>query len=40
MYIYMEYINKRMKATDGLSEATGILQKCLRNIHTEFLDND
>ena len=23
--------------SDGLSEATGIYQKCLSNIHTEFL---
>ena len=33
-------INKKMKITDGLSEATGIYQKCLRNLHTEFLAND
>ena len=31
---------KRMKLIDGLSEATGIYQTCLRNIHTEFLAND
>ena len=29
-----------MKITDGLSEATGIYQKCLSNIHTELLAND
>ena len=33
-------INKRMKISDGLSEATGIYQKCLSNIHTESLAND
>ena len=35
-----ERINKRMKITDGLSEATGIYQKCLSNIYTEFLAYD
>ena len=25
---------------DGLCEATGIYQKCLSNVHTEFLAND
>ena len=33
-------MNKRMKVIDRLSEATGISQRCLRNIHTEFLAND
>ena len=33
-------INKRTKITDGLPEATGIYQKWLSNIHTEFLAND
>ena len=35
-----EYMNKRMNIIDKLSEATGISQKCLRNIHVEFLAND
>ena len=34
------YMNKRMNVIDRLSEATGISQRCLRNIHTEFLAND
>ena len=29
-----------MKEIDGLFEATGTYQRCLRNIHTEFLGND
>ena len=29
-----------MNVIDKLSEATGISQRCLRNIHTEFLTND
>ena len=31
------YINKRMKLTDGLKQLA--YQRCLRNIHTEFLAN-
>ena len=34
------YMNKWMNVIDRLSEATGISQRCLRNIHTEFLAND
>ena len=33
-------MNKMMNVIDRLSEATGISQRCLRNIHTEFLAND
>ena len=33
-------INRRMKITDELSEATGIYQKCLSSIHTELMAND
>ena len=33
-------MNKRMNVIDWLSEATGISQRCLRSIHTEFLAND
>ena len=34
------YMNKWLNVIDRLSEATGISQKCLRNIHTEFLANN
>ena len=34
------YMKKQMNVIDRLSEATGISQRCLRNIHTEFLAND
>ena len=33
-------INKRMNVIDTLSEASGISQRWLRNIHTEFVAND
>ena len=33
-------INKRMKISDGLSEETGIYQKCLSNVHTKLLASD
>ena len=33
-------MNKRMKVIDGLPEATGICQRCLRNIHKELLANN
>ena len=36
-----EWVHKQKdKITDGLSEATGMYQKCLSNIHTEFLAYD
>ena len=34
------YVNKQMNVIDRLCEATGMSQRCLRNIHTEFLPND
>ena len=34
------YMNKRMKVIAGLADATGMYERCLRNIHTEFLAND
>ena len=34
------YTNKRMNVIDRLFEATGISQRYLRNIHTEFLAYD
>ena len=33
-------MNKWLSVIDRLSETTGMSQKCLRNIHTEFLAND
>ena len=33
-------LKQKHDISDGLSEATGIYQKCLSNIHTEFLAND
>ena len=29
-----------MKIVNGLTEATGTYQRCLKNIHTEFLANE
>ena len=33
-------LKQKHDISDGLFEATGIYQKCLSNIHTEFLAND
>ena len=33
-------LKQKHDISDGLFEATGIYQKCLNNIHTEFLAND
>ena len=34
------FLEKKVDISDEFSEATGIYQKCLSNIHTEFLAND
>ena len=33
-------LKQKRDISDGLFGATGIYQKCLSNIHTEFLAND
>ena len=33
-------LKRKHDISDGLSKATGIYQKCLSKIHTEFLAND
>ena len=33
-------LKQKLDTSDGLFGATGIYQKCLSNIHTEFLAND
>ena len=45
VFFFLEKKKKRMlkqkhDISDGLFGATGIYQKCLSNIHTEFLTND